>query len=403
MNKTDRRILFILFTVFLDTLGIGLLVPIFPNIISRFSASQEALSEQFGLFVGAYAFMQFFAAPILGALSDRFGRKPILLGSLLGAAIDYLLMGFAPTFTLLLIGRIIAGLTGASMTVASSYIIDISNPTERTKRFGYIGAVWGLGFIAGPLLGSALHWIGPQTPFLVAAFLNFLNFIFGLGVLPESLSVRDRRPLSWPLLNPFRSIIGLLRPSAKSFYVWIYFLLFLAGQVFPVNWTLYTQTKFGWTQLQLGFSLSMIGVVIALSQASLVGLLTRRLGETRAITLGLFFQALTFFLFAVASEPWMIFAIIVLFALTGPAGPALQTLISHNTPPNEQGELQGQLVSLGSLSSVIAPVFSTPLFAYFSTRTSVVYFPGIVFFVSSLISFGAFLLWWRYHHTPAKD
>ncbi len=407
INKVilKKNLVFILFTIFLDTIGIGLLVPIFPKIIHRFATDPETVSQYFGLFVGSYALMQFLAAPILGALSDRYGRKGILLTSLAGAALDYLFMAYAPSIELLIIGRIISGLTGASMTVASSYIADVSSEQERTYNFGLIGAAWGLGFIAGPLLGSLLDLLGPKVPFYTAATLNLLNFIFGIFVLPESLKKENRRSMHITQLNPLRSVFKILNSSSIAIFVWLYFLIFLAGQSLGVNWNLYTEMKFHWTSVELGLSFSLIGIIVAFSQAFLTRFIIPRLGEEKSVSLGIVFYAITFMLFSLATQSWMLYATILLFAFTGVAVPSIQSLMSKHLPANEQGELQGSLVALGSLASVIAPLVFTPVFVYFTRPRSPYFFPGVVFFMASGISLFTLSLWYFYRRATksARD
>ncbi|HEY8271823.1 MAG TPA: TCR/Tet family MFS transporter [Pseudobdellovibrionaceae bacterium] len=399
----EKSLLFILATILLDTIGIGLLVPIFPKIITRFATEPGAVSKYFGFFVGSYALMQFIAAPVLGALSDRFGRKRILLISLMGAALDYLFMAYAPTIELLILGRVIAGLTGASMTVASSYVADISDEKSRSHNFGLIGAAWGLGFIAGPLLGALLDLVGPKAPFFTAALLNLLNFFFGIFVLPESLSQEKRRALVLKRLNPLRSIIKILKPSKIAIYVWLYFLIFLAGQSLPINWNLYTEMKFHWSSLELGVSLSFMGVIVALSQGLLTRYMIPRLGEERAITVGILFYAISFLLFSLSTQSWMLYVTILIFSLTGIAIPSIQSLMSRNTPANEQGELQGSLVSLGSLSSVVAPLIFTPLFIHFTRTGAPFFFPGVIFSVASGISLFTLALWFYYQRSQRRE
>lgn len=391
-----RKLIFILMTIFLDTLGIGLLIPIFPQIMNRFYTDPQSITEHFGLFVGVYALAQFIASPILGALSDRFGRKVVLLTSLLGATIDYLFMAYAPTFTLLIIARVISGLTGASMTVATAYVVDISEEKDRTTRFGYVGAAWGLGFIAGPALGALLAQGGILIPFWIAALLNLFNFIFGLFVLPESLSLVKRRKLTIKSFNPFGSLIKVLSFPKISIYVWVYFLIFLAGQSLVVNWYLYTEHKFHWTPLEIGISLSFIGIIVALSQGVLTRILIPKIGELKAVTFGLIFYTLSFFLFSIVDQTWMMYAAIILFGLTGVATPSLHSLAAKWTPSQEQGELHGSFVSLENLASVLAPAAFTPLFSFFSSPTAEIYFPGVVFFSSSLIYLLTLLIWLKF-------
>ena len=385
-------------TVFLDTLGIGLLIPIFPQIMNRFSSNPQIISEHFGIFIGSYAIVQFIASPILGALSDRFGRKIILLCSLVGATLDYLFMAYAPTFNLLIIARIISGLTGASMTVATAYAVDISTEENRTNNFGLVGAAWGVGFIAGPIIGSTLSLAGTSIPFLVAAALNLCNFIFGFFVIPETLKPENRRKITVKRLNPFLSIYKILTVPKTALYVWTYFLVFIAGQALVVNWYLYTEIKFHWTAMQLGISLSFIGVVVAISQGLLTRIIIPKFGEIKSVTIGIFFYVICFLMFSFANHSWIMYFTIILFGLTGVATPALQSLTSKFTSYHEQGELQGSLVSLENLAAVIAPIGFTPLFIYFTGKETPFYFPGVVFFTAAIIAILTLINWLSYKH-----
>lgn len=376
------RVQFIFFTIFLDALGIGLLIPVLPDILRRFTQDPGEITRYYGYFLSAYAAMQFLASPILGSLSDRFGRRPVLLVSLLGAGIDYLFMAFAPSLVLLFIGRIISGLTGASMTVASSYMADISTDDDRSKNFGLIGAAWGLGFIIGPVLGGLFQQLGPSGPFLVAAALNIMNFGFGYFILPESLAKIHRRPLRWRGLNPFLSVIKILKPSPVTAAVWVYFLLFFAGQVHPVNWTLYTENRFGWTAWQVGISLAAVGVCNAATQALLPRYMIPRLGELKSFIVGTAFAVLGFFLFGAITEGWMAYPVILVFSISAVSFPALQSIISQSVAPNEQGELQGSLVALGSVSAILAPFFFSSIFIAFSDQSKT-YVPGAAYYAAA--------------------
>jgi DHA1 family tetracycline resistance protein-like MFS transporter len=313
------------------------------------------------------------------------------------------MMAFAPNVGWLLVGRLIAGLTGASMTVASSYLSDITPPEKRSERFGLIGAAWGLGFIAGPLIGASLDLISPQAPFFVAATLNFTLFFFTLLVLPESLPNDQRRTLHFGDMNPFLSLTKIFKQKNIAIFVWIYFFLFFAGQSLGVNWPLYTQLKFRWTPMQLGFSLSLIGLIIAISQTVLTRWLIPRMGERKSITLGLFFYTLCFFLFSVSDKDWMIYATIILFAFTGVSTPALQSLMTQGTPPDRQGELQGSLVSIGSGTAVLAPLIYTPLFTEFTKPQNPYYFPGVDFLLASLITAIVLVAWNLQRNKDVKD
>ncbi len=281
-SKASVRFIFL--TILIDMIGLGLVIPILPDIVRRFSDDPAFISRYYGYFMSVYALMQFFASPILGTLSDRFGRRPILLVSLLGAGLDYILMACSPNLWILFIGRIISGLTGASMTVASSYIADVSDDSSRSANFGMIGAAFGIGFIIGPVLGGVLGSIGPAIPFFAAAFLNLVNFAFGYFVLPESLPVSARRNVMLAKLNPFGSIWQVLKPSPVSAFIWMYIMLYLAGQVHPSNWTIYTETKFGWTSFHVGLSLMVVGITIAFSQGFMTEIVIRRWGEIQALS-----------------------------------------------------------------------------------------------------------------------
>lgn len=386
-KKASVRFIFV--TILLDAIGLGLLIPVLPDVLRRFSAEPGFVALHYGWFIGAYAAMQFVASPVLGSLSDRYGRRPVLLVSLLAAGVDYLFMAFAPTLLLLYIGRVISGLTGASMTVASAYMADISSDKDRGANFGMIGAAWGTGFILGPLIGGAVsHW-GAAAPFIAAAVLNLLNFAFGLFVLPESLDDKHRRTIELRGLNPFGSVIRVLSPSPYVLLVWAFFILFIAGQVHPVNWTLYTQTKFGWSAWDVGLSLSFVGICIAAGNALLPRLLIPKFGEARAFHFGLWVYAIGFFLFGVASKGWMMYAIMVFFAFSCVAMPALQSIVSRQVPANRQGELQGSMVSLGSLASVIAPIVFSWLFGHFTREGARPYFAGAAYVGAAVICMGA--------------
>ena len=392
--KTERAaaVRFIFVTILLDAIGLGVIIPVLPDVLRRFSSDPTYVSEHFGLFIGVYAFMQFIASPILGSLSDRHGRRSILLSSLLGAALDYLFMAFAPTLPLLFVGRVISGLTGASMTVASSYMADVSDDKNRSANFGMIGAGWGLGFIVGPLLGGLMSGLGPKAPFLAAACLNFCNFLYGLFVLPESLPAHRRRKVEARELNPLRTVARILRPSEFVVFIWVYFLVFLAGQIHPVNWTLYTETKFHWTPWQVGLSLSFVGTMIATAQGGLTRIIVPRLGAHRSLTLGLSIYAVSFCLFSLAWAGWVMYPIVVFFSLSGITIPSLQTILARYIAPDRQGELQGSLVSLASLASILAPLLFTRLFVHFTRPGATTYFPGAAYLGASSICVCALIL-----------
>lgn len=379
--RFKSSMIFIFITVTLDMIGIGLIIPSLPDVIRRLVTDTSLTSSYYGYFISVYAVMQFIASPLLGVLSDKFGRKPVLLVSLFVAAIDYLIMGFAPTLAILFVGRVIAGLTGANITVAMAYIADISNDENRAKNFGMVGAAFGLGFIIGPAIGGLLGAQGPQLPFIAAAAMNGLNFIFGMFVLPESLPPEKRREFSWGRTNPLQSFLNVFSNKALIVFMIMHFCFQLAGQTHPSIWTLYTQTRFGWTTAEVGFSLAAVGLLSAISQAGLTGTVVKWLGEWRTVVLGSLGTVLAFAAFAFATQGWMMYAVLIFSSVFWCYQPALQSLLSRNTPSSEQGELQGSLVSLTSLASILNPLIVTQLFAMFSED-----FPGAPYLFAAGVS-----------------
>jgi DHA1 family tetracycline resistance protein-like MFS transporter len=356
------------------------------------------VSRAYGWFIATYALLQFLASPLLGSLADRFGRRPVLLTSLAGAAVDYLFMAFAPTLPLLWLGRVISGLSGASYTVASAYVADISDDGNRSKNFGMIGAGFGLGFILGPAIGGWVADYGPQYAFLVAGGFNLLNFLFGLFVLPESLPPERRRPIARGALNPFRALGNVLTQPAIRTLVAVSTLLSFGGNTHPSIWTLYTQHRYGWTAKQVGVSLTIVGVLNAVTQGGLTGILVKRFGEHKLIVVGMLAQAFAFALFGFASEPWMLYAVLVGSAVLWSVGPAIQSLISREVAPDKQGELQGALMSLMSLTAIANPVIMTTLFSLTSERDGALYLPGSPYMLAGVLIFIGWLMairWYR--------
>jgi len=388
---SKKSMYFIFATIMLDMIGIGLIMPVLPDVIRRFISDPDQVTENFGYFIAIYAVMQFVASPILGGLSDQFGRRPILLGSLLGAGIDYIFMALAPTLNLLFLGRIIAGLTGASMTVANSYIADISDDSNRSSNFGMIGAAFGIGFIAGPIIGGLLGHFGPHMPFYGAAVLNILNFLFGLFILPESLKPENRRVVQWQKLNPFSTIIHTLKIPGMGMFVVTYAFLFLAGNVHPSVWTLYTESKFGWNSIQVGISLSFVGLIYGLSQSLLTTKLVPKWGEQKSLIIGIFFNAFGFLLYGIAPLGWMMYGIMVVSALQGLSMPCLQSIMTKKVDPRYQGELQGGLVSVGSVTAILAPIIYTNTFNWGTSKQETLLL-GTPYYVATLFALGALFL-----------
>lgn len=377
---------FIFVTLFLDILGIGLIVPVLPRLIQEFQGGDiAAASHTTGLLTSLYCLMQFLFAPVLGGLSDRFGRRPVILASLLGSGLDYLLLAFAPNLAWFYVGRLLAGISGASITAATSYIADVTPPERRAAGFGLIGAAFGLGFIAGPAIGGILGGIGLRIPFYAAAVLTLLNWIYGLVVLPESLAPQHRRAFSLRRANPVASLMGLGRCRMVLGLTCAYFLVSVAHQVFPSTWVLYTTYRYQWTELQTGLSLSLVGLMAAIVQGGLTRRIIPALGEERAVLAGLSVAVITLIAYGLADRGWMVYAIVVVGSLGGIAGPAVQGLVSRGYGVDEQGAVQGALTSLTSIAGIAGPAVATRLFGYFIGRDAPVHLPGAAFYFSALL------------------
>jgi DHA1 family tetracycline resistance protein-like MFS transporter len=342
--------------------------------------------------------MQFIFAPILGGLSDRYGRRPILLLSLFGFGIDYIFQAYAPTLAWLFVGRILAGILGSSFTTASAYIADVSTPEKRGQNFGLIGAAFGLGFIIGPAIGGLLGQYGPRAPFLAAAVLALVNWLYGLLILPESLDPENRRAFSWKRANPVGTLLQLKKYPVIIGLVGSLILLYIAGQAVQGAWSYYTMEKFQWDEKMVGYSLSFVGLLTAIVQAGLIRIIIPRLGQERGVYVGLGLYSLGFLLFAFATQGWMMFAFLVPYCLGGIAGPSMQGLISNQVPANEQGELQGGLTSLMSVTSIFGPLLMTSIFSYFTSPGAPVYFPGAAMLTGSVLTIISTLLAYRNLH-----
>jgi DHA1 family tetracycline resistance protein-like MFS transporter len=386
MKANQARLIFLFVTATLDMIGVGLIIPSLPDVVRRFVLEEHLVSEYFGYFISAYALMQFVASPLLGALSDLYGRRPVLLISLFMAGIDYIFMAFAPTLPLLFIGRMISGLTGASITVCMAYVADISTDDNRSSNYGLIGAAFGLGFIIGPALGGFLGGaFGPQAPFLAAAALNILNFLFGLFVLPESFPKEKRRALQLRKLNPLLTLKKIFTSPLILSFALVHFLIQLAGLTHPSIWTIYTEHRFNWNTTQVGLSLTLVGVLVAISQGWFTRIVIPRLGEYKTVMYCAFGNVIAFSLYASAYEGWMLYIVIVFSALFFVGQPALQSLATKVVPLDEQGEFQGSLVSLTSLAAIINPLIVSQLFAHFTDKKGL-YLPGIPYFFAAFIS-----------------
>lgn len=384
---------FILITLVLDILGIGLIIPILPRLIEILQGgSVVAASTTYGLLAALYSLMQFLFAPLLGSLSDRFGRRPVILGSLFGSGLDYLLLAFAPTLPWFFLGRIVAGITGANFAAATAYIADVSPPEKRAANFGLIGAAFGLGFILGPALGGLLGNVGLRVPFLVAGGLTLLNWLYGWLILPESLAPENRRPFSWGRSNPVGALLDLRRHPMVFGLTGAYFLIYLAHQCLPAVWVLYTSYRYHWTVGQTGVSLAIVGLMAAIVQGGLTRVIVARLGEQKATILGLAAATFTYVGYGLATEGWMIYVILVFGSLGGITSPAIQGLISRSVGADEQGGVQGSLSGLASIAGIVGPPVAARLFGYFISPNAPVYLPGAAFFFSALLVGAALVL-----------
>jgi DHA1 family tetracycline resistance protein-like MFS transporter len=377
---------FIFVTVLIDVIGFGIIIPVMPKLIQGLVGGDlSKASSVGGLLMFTYAFMQFMFAPVLGNLSDQYGRRAVLLFSLLGFGIDYLFLAWAPSIGWLFVARVFSGITGASITTASAYIADISTPEKRAQNFGMIGAAFGMGFIIGPLIGGVLGQFGERIPFLFAAGLTLINWLYGFFILPESLSMDKRRKFEWKKANPLGSLLHLKKYPAVAGLVLSLTLIYIAIHAVQSTWSYYTMKKFDWNPAMIGYSLAFIGLMIAIVQGFLIRLTIPKLGQTRSLFIGLMLYTIGMFLFSFAASTWMMFAFSAIYCLGGISGPALQGIISTHVPANEQGQLQGALTSLMSATSIVGPPLMTGLFAFFSKDGTSYFFPGAPFLAGALL------------------
>lgn len=381
----------------------GIIIPVVPNLITELThEGLSKASEYGGWLMFAYSFMQFLFAPVLGNLSDRFGRRPVLLFSLLGFGLDYLLVAFAPSMFWLFIGRTIAGITGASFTAASAFIADVSTPEKRSQNFGLIGAAFGLGFIIGPVLGGVLGQFGTRIPFLAAAGLSLLNFLYGMFILPESLPASSRRPFDIKRANPLGSLKQLRRFPAVSGLIVSLILLYVAMHAVQSSWSYYVMEKFSRNEAWVGYSLGAFGLATIIVQGGLIRLIIPRLGQRKSVIIGFMIYSIGLLLFALANTGWLLIASIFPYCMGGIAGPSLQGIISGQVDANEQGELQGGLTSLMSATSIVGPPLMTGIFAHFTAPKAAVFFPGAPFILGSFLMLISALLAWRCFHRIRK-
>ena len=393
MDKNKKALFFIFVTVLIDVIGIGIIIPIVPDLIMQLTGKGTADAVIYGMWLTtAFAGMQFLFAPVLGEISDRFGRRPILLIALLGLSIDYMIHAWAPTIAWLFVGRFLAGIMGASFTVATAYIADISKPEEKAQNFGMIGAAFGLGFIIGPAIGGFFGEIDVRLPFYIAAALSFLNFVFGFFFVPESLPEENRRPMEPKKMIAGVSLVSLRKYKGVLLLIGAFFIANLAGQVLPTVWPYFGIERYDWSPKDIGISLMVVGLLVAIVQGFLIGKATKRFGQRKVVTFGFLFWTIGMFLFSLATEPWMLYVFLIPYALGGVAGPTVQGMISNQVSEKEQGNLQGAITGLVSLTAILGQLLFAPVFYFFIRPEGEIYFPGSSFALASLLLFIAFLM-----------
>ncbi len=386
MASRKASLAFIFTTILVDMIGIGIIIPVMPALIENLTGETTSDAAWYGtLLMVSFAGLQFLFSPVLGELSDRFGRRPILLLSLLGLSIDYLFHAYAPTLGWLFIGRILAGITGASHTVASAYTADISTKENKAKNFGMIGAAFGLGFVVGPIIGGIFGDIDIKLPFFIASGLAFVNFLFGLIFVPESLPKENRRSINARKMIPFVSLAQLSTYKGIGGMIIALFLANVAGQALPATWSYFTIEMFDWSEAQVGYSLSFVGLMVAIVQGALVGPVVKRFGQKKTISIGFLLWSVGMLSFAFAFKPWMLYAFTILYVLGGVCGPTLQSLLSNQVSETEQGNLQGALTSMMSITTIVGPFLAGGVFYLFTGNHSPFYFPGAPYVTSALI------------------
>ena len=398
-----HAIAFIAITLLLDTIGFGLIIPVLPALIVHITGQSVSQAAIYGGYLAfLYAGMQFLCAPVLGNLSDRFGRRPVLLYAIGALGVDYIIMGTAPTLTWLFLGRAISGMAGASFTPAYAYVADISSREKRAQSFGIISAMFGFGFIIGPALGGLLGHFGPRAPFFAAATLSLLNFCYGLFVLPESLPKERRRPFDWKRANPLGTFQQMRKHPVVLGLLAALFLWMVGNQVFPSTWSFYTKYRFNWSEAMIGGSLALVGGIMVVSQATVLRQLVPRLGERKVALLGITVAAAMYLGLATATEGWMMFAWLSLWFFGAIVFPVTNALMSHRIAPESQGELQGAVAGLASLAALTGPLLMTQLFGRF-TSPGHAHLPGAAFLAAAALTTVCLGIYWRATRHPATE
>ncbi len=395
MNRS-AAVSFIFITLALDVIGFGLIIPVMPKLlVELLHIPLNETSKWGGYLVSVFAATQFLFAPLMGNLSDHYGRRPVILISLLGFCVDYLILALAPTYSILFLGRVLSGMTGASFSAAAAYIADVSTPETRAKNFGMIGAAFGVGFVIGPALGGLLAKFGLRMPFYAAAVLCLLNFLYGYFVLPESLKPENRRSFSWKRANPIGSLRFFGAHKTIAGLVAAFVFINLAAHAVQSTWSYFTMYSFKWTEGEVGISLAVVGALVGLVQGGLIRIVNPKLGEEKSVYLGLSLYTLGLMLFAFAAKSWMMYVFLLPYCLGGLSGPALQSIISSHVNPQERGQLQGSITSLMSLTSVFGPLIMTRLFYYSTGKDSGFHFAGAPFLLGAGFMLTSVVITWR--------
>jgi MFS transporter, DHA1 family, tetracycline resistance protein len=394
---------FILVTVFLDTLAFGFVIPVLPALVATMTPDKQSQAYWYGLLLGSFGLAQFVSAPLLGAISDRCGRRAVLLVSIFGLGLNFFITAVAPFLWLLLVSRLIGGASGASFTVAGAYVADVTSEKERSRSFGMLGAMFGLGFICGPILGGLLTPYGLRLPYFAAAGFSLLNWLYGFFVLPESLP-RDRRSaIDFAKANPFGALLALTKVRGIGSLVWVVVLTAFPQFLLQSTWVLFTTFRFGWGPRENGFSLFIVGIAAALGQTVLLGFLLRKLGDVKTALAGLASSVVAYMLYGLATQGWMMYAIILANLCGFAAGPALQGIVSKAVDPRHQGITLGSLNSISSIMGVIAPLVGAPILAAVSGLSPTDWRVGATFFVAAgaqVLALGQAFRHFR--HSPAS-
>ncbi len=387
---------FVFVTVLIDTIGFGIILPVMPKLLVELTGETiSQASVDGGYLAFSYAIAQFVFGPVIGNLSDRYGRRPVLLFSLLAFGIDYAVMGLAPTLSWLFLGRVVAGIAGASFTTANAYVADISPPDKRAQNFGMMGAAFGVGFILGPAIGGLLGSFGPRAPFFAASALALANVAYGYFFLPESLAPESRRPFNWRRANTLGTLLQMRKYPIVLGMGGALFLWQLAHQSLPNVWAYYTKLKFEWSESAIGLSLAFAGVTMIVVQGGLTRVIIPQLGEKRAALLGIVVAIVAYLGYAFAASGWMMYVVMTFASLMGLAYPSMNGLMSRQIPASAQGELQGGVASVYSLTAILGPLIATQLFGYFASAAAPVYFPGAPFACSAVLTVACAILFLR--------